>query len=76
MAFTIPNDKLRVRMHNVIMGDVYLLDLLQFSEDVLNAVGGWWESAKDTEPVADNAKDMLRVRIGLPGFIEGLPLLA
>lgn len=76
LIFTLPDGNGNV-FHNNILNDALNLDLRIFCSDVLNVAEGWWQSARDTEPVATNAEALLQLRPqGLPPYIVGVPVLA
>lgn len=64
-------------MHNCAANDILQFDCVQFCLDMANAVRLWWPEAKNIPCVIANESDFLRIRPkGLPGIIEGIPLIA
>lgn len=76
IVFTLPDGRGNV-FHNNIINNALNLDLMTFCADVLDAASAWWESARHEEPVASNARHLVRVRAaGLAPYIVGVPVLA
>ena len=76
ILFTLPDGRGNV-FHNNVLNDALNLDLVTFCTDILDAADGWWQSAKDTDPVAANVQHLVQLRPdGLAPYIVGIPVLA
>ena len=76
VIFTLPDGRGNL-FHNNIMNQTLQLDLVKFCSDVTAAVETWWATNDHLEPVATNAKDLVRVRQdGMAPYIVGVPILA